>query len=174
MDFKSIGPLLQQIAPTIATALGGPIAGMAVKTLSTAIFGHGDGTEADISTAIAEANPETLAKIKQIDADFKVRMKQLDIDLEKIASDDRDSARGREMVVRDWTPRILAAGVCCGYFFVLMWMFNKGMPPSGAEAMLMMLGALQTGFTGVLSYYFGSSAGSRAKDNALTNLNGGK
>jgi hypothetical protein len=34
MDLSKIGGLLAQVAPTVATALGGPLAGLAVKTLS--------------------------------------------------------------------------------------------------------------------------------------------
>ena len=69
---EKFGPLLGQVAPTIATALGGPLAGVAVKTLSNAIFGHEDATEQQISDAMASATPDQLAAIKKIDADFKV------------------------------------------------------------------------------------------------------
>ena len=51
------GPLLGQIAPSIATALGGPLAGVAVKTLSSALFGHEDASEDQISEAMASASP---------------------------------------------------------------------------------------------------------------------
>ena len=90
---KQFGPLLGQLAPSIATALGGPLAGVAVKTLSSALFGNEDGTEEQISAAMAVATPDQLAAIKKIDADFKVQMKSLDIDLERISAGDRDSAR---------------------------------------------------------------------------------
>jgi len=33
---KTFGPLIGSVAPTIATALGGPVAGMAVKAISGA------------------------------------------------------------------------------------------------------------------------------------------
>ena len=49
---KTFGPLLGQVAPTIATALGGPLAGMAVKTLSNVLLGHEGGTEDDVKAAI--------------------------------------------------------------------------------------------------------------------------
>ena len=45
---KTFGPLIGSVAPTIATALGGPVAGMAVKAVSNALFGHENGTEDDI------------------------------------------------------------------------------------------------------------------------------
>jgi hypothetical protein len=169
---KAFGPLLGQVAPTIATALGGPLAGVAVKTLSNALLGNENGSEEDVRVALENATPEQLATIKQIDADFKVRMKELDIDLERISAGDRDSARKREMVVGDHTPKVLAGIITLGFFGVLFWMFIYGVPKNGNEALLLMLGALQTAFTGLIAYYFGSSAGSKAKDDLLSK--GGK
>ena len=171
---KSFGPLLGQVAPTIATALGGPLAGMAVKTLSEALLGRVDGTAQDVSDALATASPEQLAQIKQIDADFKVRMKELDIDLERISVEDRDSARKMQAQTQDWIPRVLALLITVGFFGILAYMLLNGMPQSGTEALLMMLGALGTAWTGVINFYYGSSAGSKAKTDAMASMKGDK
>ena len=159
---KQFGPLLGQLAPSIATALGGPLAGVAVKTLSSALFGHEDGTEEQISEAMTAATPDQLAAIKKIDADFKVQMKSLDIDLERIAAGDRDSARQMQRETKDWVPKVLAIVITLGFFGILIWM-----PQTGTEALLMMLGALGTAWTGVVNFYYGSSAGSKAKNDLL-------
>jgi hypothetical protein len=164
---KQFGPLLGQLAPSIATALGGPLAGVAVKTLSSALFGHEDGTEEQISAAMATATPDQLAAIKKIDADFKVQMKSLDIDLERIAAGDRDSARQMQRDTKDWVPKVLAIVITLGFFGILIWMLLNGMPKTGTEALLMMLGALGTAWTGVVNFYYGSSAGSKAKNDML-------
>jgi membrane-bound ClpP family serine protease len=164
---ESFGPLLGQLAPTIATALGGPLAGVAVKTLSNALFGHEDATEDQISDAMASATPDQLAAIKKIDADFKVQMKSLDIDLERISAGDRDSARQMQRETKDWVPKVLAIVITLGFFGILIWMLLKGMPQTGTEALLMMLGALGTAWTGVINFYYGSSAGSKAKTDAM-------
>ena len=134
------GPLLAQVAPSIATALGGPLAGVAVKTLSSALFGHEEGTEEQVAEAMANASPEQLSAIKKIDADFKVRMKELDIDLERIAAGDRDSARQMNMANKDWVPKALAVFITFGFFGVLIWMLVFGLPKTGTEALLMMIG----------------------------------
>lgn len=164
---KAVGPLLGQVAPTLATAMGGPLAGLAVKTLSNVLLGNEEGDEDAVATALQNATPEQLSNVKKIDADFKVRMKELEIDLERISAGDRDSARKREAAVGDHTPKILAAGITLGFFGCLFWMFVYGVPKNGNEALLLMLGALQTAFTGVIAYYFGSSSGSKAKDELL-------
>lgn len=164
---KTVGPLLGQLAPTIATALGGPLAGLATKTLSNVLLGNETASEAEIAKALQNATPDQLAAIKQIESDFKTRMAELEIDLERIAASDRDSARKREVSLGDFTPKVLAAAITIGFFGILFWMFIHGVPKNGNEALLLMLGALQTAFTGVIAYYFGSSAGSKAKNELL-------
>ena len=165
---KTFGPLLGSIAPTIATALGGPIAGMAVKAISGALFGHQDATEDDIMSALANPNGDQLAALKKIDADFKVQMKSLDIDLERIAAGDRASARTMAVATHDWIPRVLAVGVTLGFFGIVAYILLFGLPQSGGEALLMLIGTLGSAWTGVMAFYFGSSAGSKAKTDALT------
>lgn len=162
------GPLLGQVAPCIATALGGPLAGVAVRTLSNALFGHEDASEQQVSEALATATPDQLAAIKKIDADFKVQMKSLDIDLERIAAGDRDSARQMQRETRDWTPKVLAFFITFGFFGALVWILIFGIPKTGTEVLLMMLGSLSTSWTGVVQFYYGSSAGSKQKTDALT------
>lgn len=169
---NDLGPLLGQIAPTIATALGGPLAGMAVKTLSNVLLGHENGTEDDVQAALASASPDQLAVLKKIDADFKAHMKELDIDLERIAAGDRDSARKMQTETKDWVPKLLAIVITLGFFGILVWMLVQGMPQTGTEALLMMLGALGTAWTGVVNFYYGSSAGSKQKTDALTARDG--
>ena len=168
MDFLAkMGPLLGQIAPTLATALGGPLAGAAVKVLSGVLLGHDAGTDEEVSTALAGATPDQLAAIKKIDADFASRMKELDIDLERIAAGDRDSARKMQIANKDWVPKALAIVTTVGFFAILDWLLVNGMPKTGSEALLMMLGSLGTAWGGIINFYYGSSAGSEAKNQIL-------
>ena len=169
MDLSKIGGLLAQVAPTVATALGGPLAGLAVKTLSEAMFGHQDASESDVSAALMSATPEQLQKLKETDATFKLKMKELDIDLEKIEAGDRDSARNMQIRTNDWIPRAMAIMVTFGFFGILAWLLVRGVPPSGSETLIYMLGALGTAWTGIVQFYFGSSAGSKAKTDAMVN-----
>lgn len=172
---KTFGPLIGSIAPTIATALGGPVAGMAVKAVSNALFGHENGTEDDIMTALANPTGDQLAALKKIDADFKVQMKSLDIDLEQISEQDRDSARQMQIATRSWLPEVLAILVTAGFFGIIIFILKFGLPESGKEAILLLVGSLGTAWTGVMAFYFGSSAGSKQKTEALTAaLNNGK
>ena len=163
--------LVRTVAPSIARAVGGPLAGMATKAISEALLGKPDGSEEELLQAAAKATPEQLLALKKAENDFALQMRELDIDLERIAGADRDSARNREIKTRDWTPKILAAGITVGYFGVLFYMLTHGLPTTGgSEAMLVMLGTLGTAFGGVMAYYFGSSAGSKEKTEALNRI----
>lgn len=166
---KTFGPLIGSVAPTIATALGGPVAGLAVKAISGALFGHDTASQDEIMTALANPTGDQLAALKKIDADFAVQMKALDIDLQRIMAADRSSARDMQKETKDWIPRALAVGVTFGFFGILFYMLIYGLPTTGNEAMLLMLGALQTAWTGVISFYFGASSGDSTKDKMLYN-----
>jgi len=163
--------LVRTVAPSLASAVGGPLAGMAVRTISEALLGKPDGTEDELAQAAAKATPEQLLTLKKAEQDFAVKMRELDIDLERIANADRDSARNREVKTRDWTPRLLAGLITAGYFGALFYMLRNGLPQhGGSEAMLVMLGTLGTAWGGVVAYYFGSSAGSKAKDETMSRM----
>lgn len=166
---KTFGPLLSSVAPSIATALGGPLAGMGVKALSKAFFGNENSTEEDLQSALSTASPDQLAQLKKVDNDFKVQMKSLDIDLERISADDRASARDMQKEVKDWIPRALAISVTLGFFAILIYMLIYGLPTTGNEALLLLLGALQTAWGGIIAFYFGSSSGSQKKDAMIYN-----
>ena len=163
--------LVKTVAPSIASAVGGPLAGMATKAISEALLGKPDGTETELVQAAAKATPEQLLALKKAEQDFEVHMRELDIDLERISNEDRDSARNREIKTKDLTPKLLAAGITAGYFGVLFYMLTHGLPTTGgSEAMLVMLGTLGTAWGGVVAYYFGSSAGSKEKTEAMNRM----
>lgn len=152
------------VAPTLATALGGPLAGAAVTALSSKLLGREDGSEDEVAAAVMTGSGDTLVKIKQADQEFAVRMRELDVDLERLHQTDRADARRREQATGDsWTPRILASIVTVGFFGVLAWLLRYGKPDTGGDALLVMLGALGGAWASIIAYYFGSSAGSAEK-----------
>lgn len=171
---ESILNLVRTVAPSIASAVGGPLAGMAVRTISEALLGKPDGTEAELEEAAAKATPEQLLALKKAEQEFTVRMRELDIDLERISNSDRDSARNREVQTKDWMPRILAFIVVGGFmltvFLVLMGYVEGMKDPLMATTVGTLIGFVSAKCEQVVAYYFGSSAGSKAKDEAMSNM----
>lgn len=174
MDFSKIIPAIASVAPSIASLLGGPLAGMAVTALE-GVFGLSPGSGSDPATlqkAIAGMTPETAIALAKIDADMKAKLVDAGIDMERISAGDRDSARKMQMETKDWTPRILAVLLVAGYFAVLTYMLKYGISKdmAGSEALIYMLGALGTSVTTIIGFFYGSSAGSAAKDAAIKSL----
>ena len=171
MDWKDVTGVVTKLAPTIAAGLGGPLAGSAVAALESVFGVAPDGTTADKQTALAEAisgaTPDQLLALKKADQDYQSKMTELGFDnaqeMEKLAAGDRDSARKREMEVKDKTPRNLAYLITLGFFGVLTFLMLAKVPAESRDILNIMLGSLGTAWIATVSYYFGSSAGSAEK-----------
>jgi len=161
--------VLKTIAPTLATAAGGPLAGYAVSAI-TAALGTPPGDQKAMDAALVAASPETLTALRKADQDFAVRMKELDISEEQLAYADTANARQREVALHDFTPAVLAYGITAGFFGTLIFMLINGKPATGGDALLVMLGSLGTAWAGVVAYYFGSSTGSARKDATISQI----
>ena len=81
---------LQQIAPTVATALGGPLAGLAVEAVSKAIGVSPDDTQKLLDSGKLSA--DQIAQVKLAELDLQKQAQSLGLDFEKLATDDRKSA----------------------------------------------------------------------------------
>jgi hypothetical protein len=156
---------LKQIAPTIATALGGPLAGMAVSAISKAV-----GVEPDqVQDMIAnnKLSAEQIAQVKIAEIELQKQAQELGLNFAKLEVEDRKSAREMQATTRSMMPPILAGAVTVGFFSIMVMMFFNKID-SNNPAILMMLGSLGTAWTGIIAYYFGSSAGSQAKTDLLS------
>lgn len=158
---------VKQALPTIATALGGPIAGLAAAFIGDKL-GLPEQTVESVKAAITGASPADLIRLKEIDTEFQKYLAGLEIDLVKLDNADRDSARAREMSVRDNTPRNIAYAVTIGFFGILVYILTHGFPENNKEVLIYMLGSLSTAWTGIMAYYYGSTKGSSDKTKALT------
>ena len=156
---------LKQIAPTVATALGGPLAGMALSVVSKAI-----GVDEDKVGDLIKDNKltaEQIAQVKVAEIELQKQAQELGLNFAKLEVDDRKSAREMQAATRSIVPPALAAIVTVGFFGILVMML-LGKVDSNNPAILMMLGSLGTAWTGIIAYYFGSSAGSQAKTDLLS------
>jgi hypothetical protein len=154
---------IESIAPTIATALGGPLAGMAVEAVSKAI--GIDPSEVQNTINNGKLTADQIAGIQQAEIALKAKAQEMNLDFEQLATQDRKSARDMQMTVKSWIPPILAIGITIGFFGIMYGMMTGHVTSS--EALMILLGSLGTAWTGVISFYFGSSASSQAKDQLI-------
>ncbi len=71
------------------------------------------------------------------------------------------------------TPAVVTVLTTVGFFGALLFLLIHGLPESGRDAALIMLGTLGTAWTSCVSYYVGSSSGSARKTDALERIAGG-
>lgn len=176
VDIKNIDwqGIVRTVAPSIASIFGGPLAGMAAQAVSNAVLGKPDGTEAELAQAMAGATPETLIALKKADQEFAEKMKEAGVELEKINAADRDSARKREIEVKDRVPGELAVMVFFGFFGVLGALMFVKVPPEAHDPLVLMLGALGSLVVTIATYYYGSSSGSDKKNDIFADALKGK
>lgn len=159
--------VVRAVAPTLATALGGPLAGVAVAALSESLLGQGEiGNEEQLAEIISGGDAETILKLKKAELQFKQKMEELDIRREQLIYQDKDSARKREMVVKDKMPGILGVGAVAG-FIVYVGVITFFPVAIDNELLFFVLGQLSGHAGTAFAYYHGSSAGSKAKTDVL-------
>ena len=158
---------LMNLAPTIASALLGPLGGVAVAGLGK-IFGIDGATTKDITKMIenGKITPDQLAEIQKLELKFKNDEAERGFKYSELQFKDTDSARQMQINVKSNVPPLLAGIVTLGFFGILgLMIFDKSLVPS--EPLLVMLGSLGTAWTMIIGFYFGSSHGSQVKDTLL-------
>ena len=157
--------LLKATAPALATAVAGPLGGAAVSMIADKL-GLDDKTVEGVTKALI-ADPEKLNKLKEMELEFA-----------KIDAQDRDSARKREVemakadvhfITKNITS-LLAIGILTGSIVITMLVFFVDFPDSQENILIFVLGSLFSIATQVVSYYFGSSQGSKDKTKEIEGL----
>lgn len=159
---------LAKLAPTAATLLGGPLAGLAVNLIGEAL-GLKDATKESIMEVVQSGTmtPEQIAAIKTAEANIKIRLRELDIKVEEIHAADRDSARKMQIQNRSWIPAVLTVLTVGGFFWLLIGSARGSFTLEGSDIMMLLLGVLARETAGVYAYWFGSSSGSAQKTEML-------
>jgi len=156
-DWKSI---VKTVAPMLGTALGGPFGGIAGSLISKAL-GTPDAKDDTLSAAIQNATPDQLAAIQKVENDFKIQMAQMGFQdeeaLDKIAADDRASARTMEDTTQAKTPYIGFYLLTAGFFGLLGLMLFHGIPEVNKAVLYTMVGSLGTVWIQSANFLYGSN-----------------
>lgn len=159
--------ILKGAAPALATAVAGPMGGMAVKAIADKL-----GVPASIGdvTAALEANPDLALKLKEID------LKELELHNANTDSARKMNAEIQNSASASWLAKNIAYVIDCvivvATLFLSWFAFIKGVPPENKELVYMALGSLITMCGTVLNFHRGSSQGSKDKASEIDKLKG--
>jgi len=149
---------ISQILPTVASCLGGPLAGAAVECVGK-VLNLDQPTEDKIKKALTsgQLSADQIAALQAADLQLKTRMAELGIDAEKLAAADRDSARQMQIKTGSYVPAILGLTITTGFFGILVSLMTGTLKLWDNAGLQMLLGSLGTSWGMVVSYYFGAS-----------------
>lgn len=174
--FKKALPWLGTLASVAASAVpgAGPLVSIGARILGDKLNKQIPSTADGIAQALQMAlgDPAQQEKLAEAELAFKQAMQQMNFqseqEMEQIAAGDRADARAREVALHDWYPKILATLVVLACLTGEFIYFRWGAPSNAAPELIgRILGTLDSAVMLVLSYYFGSSAGSRGKDDTI-------
>ena len=180
--------VLKTVAPWLVTALTGGVPGIAAMAASAIAgrLGLADGSVDAVKTALTgqQMTPEQLLALKQADDDFALKMRQagfthaenmagIQVQADRIAADDRASARNFAAAEHDHTARNLAYMYTVALFAVIGLEFLLAarqirLDDGVMRALDTLFGILIAMVLGSKEYFFGSSSRADRQAAAIT------
>ena len=157
--------LIKNIAPTLAGAVAGPLGAAAVSAIASKL-GVSDSVE-EVAKAIA-GDPQAAQKLAELELEYA-----------KLDAQDRDSARKAYSAVatsenstklEKLVVPILALGVVGLAFTLIGILMFVDTPSDQQQLVIFALGFITSAAGQVLSFYFGSSQGSKDKTEEMKGM----
>jgi hypothetical protein len=158
--------ILKGVAPVLATAVAGPAGGAAVGWIASKL-GIPDDTIEGVTKALT-GNPEMTMKLKELDLEYA-----------KLEIADRDSARKAyaQVATSEYATKldkvvvpVLALGVVGLAFTLIGVLMFVNTPQDQQQIIIFALGFITSAAGQVLSFYFGSSQGSKDKTEEIKGM----
>ena len=167
MDWTTV---LKSIAPTVATALLGPLGGEAVSALGN-VLGVSEATQDKIADVIKSAGmtPEQITAIKQLELEYQNTEKERGFKYAELSFQDRDSARKANVAGGTQRPLFwLSLFLLCVTIGSEAIVLFNGYPPETSDLVVgRVLGLMDAVAMLVLSYWYGTTNGSAQKSELL-------
>lgn len=151
MDFKTVVHAVEDVAPTIAEMLGGPMAGTAVKLVAN-LFGADPANTDDI-----------LGKLTA-DADREVKLKTLEEELSQfklsVGASDTENAREanieeEKLGIKDNMPKIITLFLMGSFVIIIVLLMTQTISIVNSPLVGSMVGMLAREFIQACRYYIG-------------------
>lgn len=177
---NTLQSIVKTVAPVLASALGGPMAGAAVSAISMGIFGEKNVSEEEIIETLKD--PSMVIKLKQIETNFLLEQEKLAIEkgyqkLEEISLmyDDIKNARARNNQSNkngktDWMTIIIPVSVILLLTGIVFGLFVTNIEGSTKDVIYLIVGSIMTSFGSIVTFYYGSSQGSKSKDYIINQI----
>lgn len=166
MDWLST---IGKLAPTVASALLGPLGGMAVAAIGE-IVGISEPTQDKIKAAIENGSltGEQISAIKMLEIKLKAEESERGFRYAELEFKDRDSARNMMIQSGAKTPAVLTWMIV----FIVLGLEGAllfGAKPDVGDIVLgRIMGTLDAALLTVLAYWFGTTNGSSRKTDLLS------
>ena len=112
--------IIKVVAPTIATALGGPLAGAAVSFLADKLE-VGEKTQEAIERQLAGMKASDMVRLKELDLDFQKFMAEngIKLDMAQIAVN-TEEAKSENLFVAGWRPAVGWVGAVSLFYVAIV------------------------------------------------------
>lgn len=161
---------IKTLAPTVVSALGGPLAGAALSAVGS-IFGISTATTEKIAAKIQQGslNPEQLADLKKLELEYVKNEAEMGFKYSELEFRDRDSARNANVSggIQSYllALSVVLLALTLGSEIVVMF---YGIPDNVQDIVVgRILGQLDSVTILVLSYWYGTSHSSKLKTDML-------
>ncbi|OGT16129.1 MAG: hypothetical protein A3J49_19340 [Gallionellales bacterium RIFCSPHIGHO2_02_FULL_57_16] len=158
---------LMSIAPTVATALGGPLAGVAVGAIGK-VLGLDKSTTETVASLITSGKltPDQLSELKKLELQYQNEEQERGFKYADLAFKDRDSARkanveGGTQKLLFWLSLVLLTLSLGTEIIVLFWGYPSTLPEIIVGRVLGLMDAVAMM---VLAYWYGTTHGSSQKN----------
>ena len=150
--------ILKSVAPTLATAVAGPLGGAAVTALASK-FGVSDSVDA-VAKAIA-GDPKAAEKLQELE------LEMAKLDMANTADARKMNSEIQNSTTASWLAKNIAyvidVSIIAGALTMTFVVFIVGVPEQNKSMAFTALGSLWTLTGTVVNFHRGSSAGSKAK-----------
>lgn len=169
--------VIKALAPTVATAMGSPVAGMVIAGLGE-LLGLTDATSEKIQAVIesGQLTPEQISAIKQLEMKLKAEEQERGFRFEELAFKSQAGARDRDVEIvkakgRNWRADAMFA-LAVAVIVMLVYLIWKD--PNINEYMkgvvTLVLGRFLGYLDNIYSFEFGTTRGSQNKDSTINAL----
>ena len=168
---------LLKLAPTVASALLGPLGGIAVSAIGD-ILGISDATQDTIKQAITsgQLTPEQLGRIKELELQYKAeeaergfKYADLEFKREELVMKDRDSARSMQVSTHSKMPATITILVTLGFFGILLTLLLVPEIKTN-EVVFVMVGQLSAVWGACIAFYVSTTYASNAKNKIIADM----